>query len=250
MTLTATVPLIEALEAALPQTQCGQCGYEGCTPYAQALAAGGAECDRCPPGGDIVAAALAILLGVPARVYDRTRGEQLPPQIAVIREAECIGCTKCIQACPVDAIVGAAERMHTVMLDACSGCALCVPVCPVDCIDLVATAGLASGSAADAVTTAHAQRHPHADAWRSRHDARLHRLEANRLERDARLAAQSVKAAAGGATLPAAVAAALERARENRGYVAISASTENEARPGSEAMKWQPDPGFSGGRNT
>jgi len=204
--------LIEALEAVLPQTQCGQCGYEGCTPYAQALAAGAADCDRCPPGGDFVAAALAKLLGIPARTYDRTRGEHLPPQLAVIREAECIGCTKCIQACPIDAIVGAAERMHTVMLDACSGCALCLPVCPVDCIDLVTTAGLAPCVGQDAEAAARAQRHPQADAWRSRHDARVRRMEASRLERATRLAAQSVKATAGGATLPPAVAAALARA--------------------------------------
>lgn len=244
MNSTGTAALIEALEAVLPQTQCGQCGYEGCTPYAQALAAGAADCSRCPPGGDIVAAALANLIGIPAGPYDRTRGAHLSPQLAVIREAECIGCTKCIQACPIDAIVGAAERMHTVMLDACSGCALCLPVCPVDCIDLVPVSNLAPGAGDDPVAAARAQRDPHADVWRSRHDARLHRLEAVRRERAARLAAQSMQATAGGATLPPAVAAALARARENRGQAAISPSGENGGRSGTDAQKLQPDPDF------
>jgi len=208
-----SLDLIEALEAVLPQTQCGQCGYEGCTPYAQALAAGEADCDRCPPGGDVVARALAGLLGIPVRAYDRTRGAHLPPQLAVIREAECIGCTKCIQACPIDAIVGAAERMHTIMLDACSGCALCLPVCPVDCIDLVPGPNPAPDVGVDAVTAGRAQRHPHADAWRSRHDARSHRMELRQRDRADRLAAQSGQATAPGATLPPAVAAALARAQ-------------------------------------
>ena len=127
-------PLVERLDRLLPQTQCGQCGYAGCRPYADAMARGEAGIDQCPPGGDAGARALARVLGVPAKPYDRSRGEQLPPQVAVVVEADCIGCTKCIQACPVDAIVGASKAMHVVIDPLCTGCALCVPACPVDCI--------------------------------------------------------------------------------------------------------------------
>lgn len=127
-------PLVERLDRLLPQTQCGQCGYAGCRPYADAMARGEAGIDHCPPGGDAGARALARVLGVPAKPYDRSRGEQLPPQVAVVVEADCIGCTKCIQACPVDAIVGASKAMHVVIDPLCTGCALCVPACPVDCI--------------------------------------------------------------------------------------------------------------------
>lgn len=126
--------LVERLDRLLPQTQCGQCGYEGCRPYAEAMARGEAGIDHCPPGGDAGARALARLLGVAPRPYDRARGEQLPPSVARVVEADCIGCTKCIQACPVDAIVGASKHMHVVIGPLCTGCALCVPACPVDCI--------------------------------------------------------------------------------------------------------------------
>ncbi len=126
--------LVERLDRLLPQTQCGQCGFDGCRPYAEAMARGEADIDRCPPGGDSGALALARLLGRPARPYDRSRGLQQPPRVAVIVEADCIGCTKCIQACPVDAIVGASKLMHTVVPPLCTGCELCVPACPVDCI--------------------------------------------------------------------------------------------------------------------
>jgi len=126
--------LIERLDRLLPQTQCGQCGYAGCRPYAEAMACGAADTDRCPPGGDAGARALAQLVGVPPKPFDRGRGEHLPPRIAEIIEADCIGCTKCIQACPVDAIIGGAKHMHVVIDPLCTGCALCVPACPVDCI--------------------------------------------------------------------------------------------------------------------
>ena len=126
--------LVERLDRLLPQTQCGQCGYAGCQPYAEAMADGSADIDRCPPGGDAGARALARLLGVPSKPFDRTRGEHLPPRIAGIIEADCIGCTKCIQACPVDAIIGGAKHMHVVIDPLCTGCGLCVPACPVDCI--------------------------------------------------------------------------------------------------------------------
>ena len=133
-----TIDLVERLDRILPQTQCGQCGYAGCRPYAEAMARGEADIDRCPPGGDHGARALAKLLGVPAKRYDGSRGKQQPPRVAVIVEADCIGCTKCIQACPVDAIVGASKLMHGVIEPLCTGCELCVPACPVDCIGMVA----------------------------------------------------------------------------------------------------------------
>ena len=126
--------LVERIDRLLPQTQCGQCGFEGCRPYAEALARGEAGIDHCPPGGDVGARALAKLLGVPVLPYDRERGECKPGIVAVIIESDCIGCTKCIQACPVDAIVGASKLMHTVIAPLCTGCELCVAPCPVDCI--------------------------------------------------------------------------------------------------------------------
>ena len=126
--------LTERLDRLLPQTQCGQCGYDGCRPYAEAMAQGDADIDRCPPGGDAGARTLAKLLNVPAKPYDRSRGTHKAAEVAVIVEADCIGCTKCIQACPVDAIVGASKHMHAVIEPLCTGCELCVPACPVDCI--------------------------------------------------------------------------------------------------------------------
>lgn len=126
--------LIERIDRILPQTQCGQCGFAGCRPYAEALASGRAGVDRCPPGGDAGARALAAILGVAPIAYDRARGIRKSPAIALIIEADCIGCTKCIQACPVDAIVGGAKHMHVVIEPLCTGCELCLPACPVDCI--------------------------------------------------------------------------------------------------------------------
>ncbi|RRN55948.1 Rnf electron transport complex subunit RnfB [Pseudoxanthomonas sp. SGNA-20] len=127
-------PLVERLDRLLPQTQCGQCGYPGCRPYAEAMATGQAGPDHCPPGGDEGARALARVLGVPPVPYDRSRGQCKPPAVAVVVEADCIGCTKCIQACPVDAIIGGPKLMHVVLDPLCTGCELCVPACPVDCI--------------------------------------------------------------------------------------------------------------------
>ena len=129
--------LADRLDRLLPQTQCGQCGYAGCRPYAEAMAAGEAGPERCPPGGDRGARALAHLLHVRPIPFDRDRGEHKPPQVARVVEADCIGCTKCIQACPVDAIIGGSKHMHVVIEPLCTGCELCVPVCPVDCIVLL-----------------------------------------------------------------------------------------------------------------
>ena len=128
------------IDALLPQTQCTRCGFPTCRAYADAVAAGTADIDRCPPGGAEGIVALAHLLGVAAKPLDPAYGVEAPPIVALIDEDVCIGCTKCIQACPVDAIVGAAKRMHTVIADECTGCELCLPPCPVDCIALVPVA--------------------------------------------------------------------------------------------------------------
>ncbi len=129
-------PISDQICDLLPQTQCGQCGYPGCRPYAEAIAEG-ERINRCPPGGEATIHALANLLDVEPLPLDEEVGEEKPKMYALIREDECIGCTKCIQACPVDAILGAAKKMHTVIIDECTGCDLCVEPCPVDCIDMV-----------------------------------------------------------------------------------------------------------------
>jgi len=126
-------PIVDQVNSLLPQTQCGQCGYPGCKPYAEAISEG-EEINRCPPGGEATVQALADLLDVEAKPLDAV---ERPPSYAYIREDECIGCTKCIQACPMDAILGAAKQMHTVIRDECTGCDLCVEPCPVDCIDMI-----------------------------------------------------------------------------------------------------------------
>jgi len=133
-------PLVDQINQLLPQTQCGQCGYPGCKPYATAIADGDAI-NKCPPGGQETIEALADLLDVEAQPLDAEHGEEKEPNVAYIREDECIGCTKCIQACPVDAILGAAKLMHTVIADECTGCDLCVEPCPVDCIDMIPRKG-------------------------------------------------------------------------------------------------------------
>lgn len=130
-------PMVERIDRLLPQTQCGQCNYPGCRPYARAIAAGEADINQCPPGGEPGVRALAELLGREPKPLNPDNGAVKPPVVALIVEADCIGCTKCILACPVDAIVGASRQMHTVIADLCTGCGLCLPPCPVDCIVLV-----------------------------------------------------------------------------------------------------------------
>ena len=130
-------PVIERIDALLPQTQCGQCGYPGCRPYAEAISSDTADINQCPPGGDAGIRALADLLGREPKPLNPENGEVTPKTVVVIDEQRCIGCTLCIQACPVDAIVGATKLMHTVIASECTGCDLCLPPCPVDCIDIV-----------------------------------------------------------------------------------------------------------------
>jgi electron transport complex protein RnfB len=130
-------PVVEQINQILPQTQCGQCGYPGCRPYAEAIASGAAEINQCPPGGSAGIEALADLLGREPLQLNPENGQQKPKAVAVIDEQLCIGCTLCIQACPVDAILGAAKQMHTVIATECTGCDLCLPPCPVDCIEMI-----------------------------------------------------------------------------------------------------------------
>lgn len=129
--------LIDEIDAILPQTQCTQCGYPGCMPYAEAIAAGEADINRCPPGGDAGIRALAALLGCTVMALDKTCGQHLPHRVAVIEETLCIGCGKCLRPCPTDAIIGTNKYMHTVIATLCTGCELCIPPCPVDCIQMV-----------------------------------------------------------------------------------------------------------------
>lgn len=212
--------LADAIDALLPQTQCRKCGFDGCAPYAEAIATGSAVINRCPPGGQHGVDQLATLLGADSMPLDLARGTAGVSELALIDESLCIGCTLCVQACPVDAIVGAAGRMHTVMLEDCSGCGLCVAPCPVDCIAMVPISALAP--AHDVTPRPEAALPALAAHWRSRHETRRRRLSDERLAREVRLAER-----AAGARLPdagqaaaaqrrSAVAAALARARERR----------------------------------
>jgi Na+-translocating ferredoxin:NAD+ oxidoreductase subunit B len=178
--------LADRIDAILPQTQCEQCGYRGCRPYAEAMARGEAEINQCPPGGAAGIDRLAALLHRPVLPLDPAHGVEKPRTLAHIVEADCIGCTKCIQVCPVDAIVGASKLMHTVLADDCTGCELCVPACPVDCIVLLPMPAAQLDTA-------------HADAARTHFLRRESRLERLRAEREAELGAR--KAAVGDGTL-------------------------------------------------
>lgn len=127
-------PVVDKIDALLPQTQCGQCSYPGCRPYAEAITSGEANINLCPPGGEVTMLALADLLGVEPIPLDEEHAEEPEKTVVYVDEKTCIGCTLCIQACPVDAILGAAKQMHTIIEDECTGCNLCIPPCPVDCI--------------------------------------------------------------------------------------------------------------------
>ena len=191
--MTPPSALADRIDDLLPQTQCRRCGYDGCRPYAEAIAAGDAGIERCPPGGTATVAALARMLGRAAPPLDTSRGMPGPLRVARIDESLCIGCTLCIAACPVDAIIGAQKRMHGMLASLCTGCELCIAPCPVDCIDMV-PAGR-PWSAADA------------RAARTRFRQRRSRLAA---------ASAAVTREAEARRRKAAVAAALERARARR----------------------------------
>ena len=163
-------PLVDKIDAILPQTQCGQCGHPGCRPYATAIAKGEADINQCPPGGEEGIRKLADLLGREFKPLNAEHGVEKPKSVAVIDEVTCIGCTLCIQACPVDAIVGASKLMHTVIAGWCTGCELCIPPCPVDCIALVPVPAL-----------------PDPDLSRQRHGFRAARLAREAAEHAARM---------------------------------------------------------------
>ena len=191
--------LVERLDATLPQTQCTRCGYAACRPYAAAIARGETDINRCPPGGVATIAALASIAGYPPKPLDASCGAHAPLTVAVIDESRCIGCTFCIDACPVDAILGAAKRMHAIVPSLCSGCELCVAPCPVDCIRMV-DAGRA-WTADDA------------GAARARHRGRGQRLARGELIERRGTVAPQVDAPM---RKQRAIAAALDRARARR----------------------------------
>lgn len=176
--------LADQIENLLPQTQCTKCGYPACRPYAQAIASGQAGYNQCPPGGIEGVARLASLLGKPVIPINPVHGMERPRPVAFIDEALCIGCTLCIQACPVDAILGAAKHMHTILPSLCTGCDLCVAPCPVDCIAMIPVTGEQTGW--------DAWSQQQADAARTRHDMRQARLLRDKAENDARLAAKAI----------------------------------------------------------
>ena len=176
--------LADQIEDLLPQTQCTKCGYAGCRPYAQAIADGAADINQCPPGGVEGVRRLAALTGRAVVPINPANGIERPRPVAFIDEALCIGCTLCIQACPVDAILGAAKQMHSILPSLCTGCDLCVAPCPVDCISMLPVTGERTGW--------DAWPQEQANAARARHDFRTVRLQRERDENDARLAAKAV----------------------------------------------------------
>src|SRR5579859_2932305 len=228
VTVTDSRTLADRIEDLLPQTQCTKCGYPACRPYAEAVAKGEASYNQCPPGGAEGVARLAALLGQPVIPLNSANGVERPRPLAVIDEQVCIGCTLCMQACPVDAIVGAPKQMHTVIAELCTGCDLCVPPCPVDCIAMPPVTGEATGW--DAWSQSQA------DAARERHNRREARLAREREAAEARAAARRAVSSApaqvmetSAAATPAAPAAdsaeakkraiiqaALERARQKK----------------------------------
>jgi Na+-translocating ferredoxin:NAD+ oxidoreductase subunit B len=183
VTVTVTAAAIDAL---LPQTQCTQCGYQGCLPYASAIADGTAPINRCPPGGDAGIAKLAALLDQPVIALDVSCGAHMPHRVAVIDEAACIGCAKCLKPCPTDAIIGANKFMHTVMPALCTACELCIPACPVDCISMIEDSNYPSMMDAN-------------DA-RGRFDFHNRRLARDAAERDALLALREATALSNAST--------------------------------------------------
>ena len=175
--------LAQAIDAALPQTQCTRCGYPNCHSYAQAIAQGAAEINQCPPGGQDGIVRLAQITGRPSLPLNPKHGQESPRTVAVIDESWCIGCTLCIKACPVDSIIGAPKFMHTVIESACTGCELCIPVCPVDCISLEPVSGEKTGW--------QAWSNELADQARARYEFHHHRLQVAERENQERLASKA-----------------------------------------------------------
>jgi electron transport complex protein RnfB len=219
--------VIDEIDALLPQTQCTKCGYPGCLQYAEAIAHGRADIDQCPPGGATGVTKLAALLDRAPKPLNPAHGAESPRAAAFIREDLCIGCTLCIQACPVDAIVGAPKQMHTVLVAECTGCELCIPPCPVDCIDLLPLSELGQRGCAVAADQADVPVATHAHRWRWRFERHQRRIARERQERDARLAAKAAEKlrlldGLGPNEITerkrAAVHAALERARARRAH--------------------------------
>lgn len=223
-------PLADRIDALLPQTQCTRCGFQGCRPYAEAIATGKADINQCPPGGSGGIVKLADLLKTLPKPLNPANGIEKPLQAAVIDEALCIGCTLCIQACPVDAIVGAAKQMHTVLSSWCTGCELCIAPCPVDCIAMLP------------VTPARAWTDKDAAPARRRYYARNQRLADAAQQREQELAAKSTSSTAPAdpqfedaqARRKAVIEAAIERARAQR-----EAVQPRNTEPGSEAVRRQ-----------
>jgi electron transport complex protein RnfB len=178
--------LADRIDAWLPQTQCTRCGYPRCRAYAEAIADGRSDINRCPPGGEVTLQGLSNLLGVPVKSLDPQCGAHEPRLRAVIDESLCIGCRKCLDACPVDAIVGARKLMHTIIADECNGCGLCVPPCPVDCIPLVPVA-VSDGERWREYPAAETTR------WRQRTETRLLRLTRRSAERETARAQRSAE---------------------------------------------------------
>ncbi len=200
--------LVDQIDALLPQTQCGLCNYPGCRPYAQAIANKEATIDHCPPGGVATLKALANLLDIDAQPFVvKVKQQSKVDSVVVIREAECIGCTKCLQVCPTDAIIGSRKKMHTVIAAACTGCELCLPACPVDCIDII-----------DIAARNTQEKQQKAKEWRQRYqqrEQRITRLAAEKKQRHLNAKGEQHK----NETLAkrqAAIAAAIERSKAKK----------------------------------